>query len=49
MLQLIIDHLKWRRTFGRTKRAMAHHANCRLDIALNQMGAFSLRGGRRSL
>jgi len=47
MLQAIIDHLKWRRIFGRTKRAMAYKANCRLNIALAQMGAFTVRGGKR--
>ena len=45
MLQAIIDHLKWRRVFGRTKRAMAYKANFRLNIALAQMGAFTVRGG----
>ena len=47
MLQAIIDHLKWRRVFGRTKRAMAYKANCRLNIALAQMGAYTVRGGKR--
>ncbi|HEX9080254.1 MAG TPA: hypothetical protein VF795_11745 [Desulfuromonadaceae bacterium] len=41
MLKRILDHLKWRRTFGRTKRILREHAEAGLIIALVRTGALT--------